>query len=205
MSLDMAQKELTDEIVQSLKEKYETDPQKMTTQERFLLMVAATAQYLDDWDRYKELLSSFTDDVNARIRQVDKLIGMYELDKIDHNEMWSKWIDLIPDSLEDMLQSLGGVGYTLLQRIYNIRHRLVQVDEKKPSPPIPDRLIPHEKLEIERQFLRSKGMTDGPELEREAQRRQFLKSLMGDTEFQQRDAEYIDEHGHGMGTTLAIK
>ena len=201
----MIDRELTDKLVQGLKMKYETEPQNVTTEERFILMVAAIAQYLDDWDRYSDFLASFNQDMTARLSEMDATISRCEAGKLPVADMWEKWSVLFPDDVEDKVQGLGNAGCDILAGIYRLRQRLVQADEKM-RPVVPENAWPFPQWRLDEEkkqllFL----MEEGSEFEKEARRRAMLKMLYGADEFAQIDSKYIKKYGHGVGTDLAIE
>ncbi len=130
MALTIEQQEMTDELVRDLKEKYEKTPQKMTTGERFLLMVAGSVQYFQNWDRYDALRQQFRADVTARLNEMEKVLGAFDRDKVTDFVVGDKWDEFIPQELEDLTQSTDGM-WDLLERIYELRGRWFAIAQKK--------------------------------------------------------------------------
>jgi hypothetical protein len=122
MLLTYEEKELTDALVQSLKAKYENTPQKMTLDERFLLMVSATAQYLADWDKCDQLKAEFRADVTKRLDALDAFAVKIKNVKGLPPIIGDTWSELMPYQLEDLVQDLGMMD--LLGRVYAVRHRI---------------------------------------------------------------------------------
>jgi len=203
VSFEPFQKKFTDEEVQSLKAKYENTPESMTTKDPVLVMVGTKVKYVKDYDRYNDLVVAFRLHVNSRLRDLEKLICMYELNKVEPRNVWERYSALLPEELEDLAQRLELTD--IISRICALRVRLVAIDQKKnPIPADVPWIHALERLEVEREYLRSKGMQEGPEFEREAKRRAFLKIIMGDETFERLDARFKTLYGHGMGTKLNI-
>ena len=74
----------------------------------------------------------------------EKLIGMYELGKVELKDVWEKYSALVPEELEDLAQSLEMMD--ILSRINALRERLAEIDQKKN--PIPAKDVPTSGLSI---------------------------------------------------------
>jgi len=203
VSFEPFPKKFTDELIQILKAKYEDTPESITTKDPVVVMVADKVKYLKNWSRYNDLVVSFRLHVNSRLRDLEKLICMYELNKVEPRKVWERYSALVPEEVEELAQRLELTD--VISRICTLRVRLVAIDQKKnPIPADVPWIHAIERLEAEREYLRSKGMPEGPEFEREAKRRAFLKLIMGDETFEGLDARYKGLYGHGMGTKLNV-
>ncbi len=126
------------EQVQKLKGEYEKEVGNLSTIDPFPPMVASKVKHLEEWGRYNNLVVTFRLNVNRRLREVDKLIGIYELGKIEPKNVWERYLALVPKELEELARSLE--INDILSRIYDLHKRLVAVDQKKNPVPAKDTL-----------------------------------------------------------------